>query len=498
MDNFNNGSTGLENITEGVDTRSGMNSPRTTSGGFIDFFRNLSPDQRQAISANPADRKRALPMGLFSAGLSMLATPPRRYPYTTGEIIGRAGLQGLGMYQNELERAGRGRMEEEEMGLKKKGLAIDEEKLKLLQDKNAQERADMQPPGMGIPEVMGSDLALSTPISGRDSIVTGLQQRTAFNPDTGKMELGLQTPQQYGLMNLTETPKTIIKGRPAAGGGMGYLEKKEKIADLQEKISTRKLLNTIVPGGMFTRKGYPEYENKNITIGQAKAAGFDFDPIPEKGKQPTTIEGILARKVMAGEMTLEEAMKKKIEMKASGISINISPEDITKSTRTKIEGDIIDADNNIVTLQNIRKSFNPDYLTYKGKLIGETSKYASKLGLNCEQGFRKKQQKWLGESMQYFTNWRKWATGVAFSPEERIEIGKAIPDPLNDSPTDFKTKLELMENITQKLKKRLIETRSLGIPAPYSKGKGKSSNINIQLPALEQEVFDAEQEIFGE
>jgi hypothetical protein len=42
-------------------------------------------------------------MGVLAAGLSMMATPPRNVPYSAGEIIGNAGLAGIGMYEKALE-----------------------------------------------------------------------------------------------------------------------------------------------------------------------------------------------------------------------------------------------------------------------------------------------------------------------------------------------------------------------------------------------------------
>jgi len=42
-------------------------------------------------------------MGLLTAGLSMIATPPRAVKYSPGEIIGNAGLAGVKMFETALE-----------------------------------------------------------------------------------------------------------------------------------------------------------------------------------------------------------------------------------------------------------------------------------------------------------------------------------------------------------------------------------------------------------
>jgi len=42
-------------------------------------------------------------MGLLATGLSMMSTPPRQVPYSTGEIIGRSGLAGVQAFQSALK-----------------------------------------------------------------------------------------------------------------------------------------------------------------------------------------------------------------------------------------------------------------------------------------------------------------------------------------------------------------------------------------------------------
>lgn len=47
--------------------------------------------------------KDPLKVGILGMGLSMMATPPRAVPYSGAEIIGKAGLSGLGIYEKALE-----------------------------------------------------------------------------------------------------------------------------------------------------------------------------------------------------------------------------------------------------------------------------------------------------------------------------------------------------------------------------------------------------------
>ncbi len=63
--------------------------PATSSGSWSE---NLNKGLQ-----DPAKR------GLLAAGLSMMATPPRAVPYSTGEIIGNAGLAGIKAFDTALE-----------------------------------------------------------------------------------------------------------------------------------------------------------------------------------------------------------------------------------------------------------------------------------------------------------------------------------------------------------------------------------------------------------
>lgn len=62
-------------------------------------------------------------LALLSTGLSMLATPPRAVPYSTGEIIGRAGLAGVDVFQKALESKRKGELAASESQLRQAQLS---------------------------------------------------------------------------------------------------------------------------------------------------------------------------------------------------------------------------------------------------------------------------------------------------------------------------------------------------------------------------------------
>ena len=65
--------------------------PSSDSGGFWDRFSKAFNDGSMSKGfENP------LSQGLLHMGLSMLATPPRKEPYSDLEVLGRGGLEGLG------------------------------------------------------------------------------------------------------------------------------------------------------------------------------------------------------------------------------------------------------------------------------------------------------------------------------------------------------------------------------------------------------------------
>lgn len=67
--------------------------------------------------------------GLLAAGLSMMATPPREYPYSGGEIIGKAGLAGLGAFQDAATAKRRDQLAQAEADYRSARLEIEKQKL---------------------------------------------------------------------------------------------------------------------------------------------------------------------------------------------------------------------------------------------------------------------------------------------------------------------------------------------------------------------------------
>lgn len=73
---------------------------------FTDWFGALGPDKQSALQ-----------MAGLKAGLSILAQPPSAYPISAAETIGKAGLQGLQTYSDEMETSRKGALERRKLDL---------------------------------------------------------------------------------------------------------------------------------------------------------------------------------------------------------------------------------------------------------------------------------------------------------------------------------------------------------------------------------------------
>lgn len=92
--------------------------------------------------------------GLLAAGLSMMATPPRQYPYSGAEILGRSGLAGLEAFQQASTAQRRDQLAQAEADYRSAQLEIEKQKLAKMDAEDkviSREEADR----MGIPWAEG-------------------------------------------------------------------------------------------------------------------------------------------------------------------------------------------------------------------------------------------------------------------------------------------------------------------------------------------------------
>lgn len=110
------------------------NDTGSDGGGFVDWWDKLGNDRRSALG-----------MGVLTAGLSMMAQGPSRFPTSATENIGKAGLTGLNTYGTVMEGSRKTALENREMALREDSGARDEARLDLDRKKTEAEAARWDP-----------------------------------------------------------------------------------------------------------------------------------------------------------------------------------------------------------------------------------------------------------------------------------------------------------------------------------------------------------------
>jgi hypothetical protein len=139
----------------------------------------------------------------------------------------------------------------------------------------------------------------------------------------------------------------------------------------------------------------------------------------------------------------------------TSVTTTINTGDVEKSTKGKIEQDLIDLNKATGDLENVRDAYQDKFSTYGFRGRKWLGTKTEKLGPGATQlidavapGVRASKEEitaytdWYQSAKQAFLTFRKWATGVAGGPQEMAEIAKAFPEPDNLSPTEFKAAVD--------------------------------------------------------
>ena len=98
--------------------------------------------------------------------------------------------------------------------------------------------------------------------------------------------------------------------------------------------------------------------------------------------------------------------------------------------------------------------FDPDYLTYQTKIEQSALKVAEKAGVDIGESGREKitkVSKFKRNAIENLNLYIKEITGAQMSEAEADRLRKAVPDAENDSPTEFKAK---MDDAIEQLRKK--------------------------------------------
>ena len=274
---------------------------------------------------------------------------------------------------------------------------------------------------------------------GFDTGDSGLKVLQAFQMYLNKKRMDEQQQRQRELFPLE---KEYLQARTTAA--------------LRPPSSEYQLTTMMGPDGKPTMYRVPK------TGGMPEPIGRAATPKPSVGSSVAEYMSTLE----PGSPEWKEAAK----ITAGGTTVNVgtgaSP--LEKSTKGAVERQIEEIDDILLTLGEVDKLTQDQFLTYGGQLKAKGTKMGEKItGMELPSSeFLGNYSQWQMLSQDLYLKKRKQITGVAARPEEAAEIAKAIPDPTKDSPSQFRAKQMLLQNILQKHKERLVKLRAIGIENP--------------------------------
>ena len=181
------------------------------------------------------------------------------------------------------------------------------------------------------------------------------------------------------------------------------------------------------------------------------------------------------------------------KVQKSGVNVSINTGDLTKPTTTKLQGDIVEATRNIQSFRRTRSLFKPEYLTLFGKGKKLAAETADKLGISSKEQKKliRDRSKWFRQAKADFIAYRKWATGVAGGEKELREIATSFPDPVNNSPEQYKANLDSIEETTKKvlaLNKEFLRS-GIDLNQPLDKVLEQAKAVGVTPPPSDKVVI---------
>jgi hypothetical protein len=399
-------------------------------------------------------------------------------PYPSG---GGYFLSGL------LQGFGKGMLQKQQLDWKKQLLKLEQDKLKL-QEKDAQIKQQgniLNAIGKGIKflnTTSTGDFINQSPQGGMPTqenagllkMLTTLPEGAMSTQGTGFEKYG-----QYIVPPASDASQlqTVITEMDASGNpiNVGITKTGNKIPLGQAYIKPQnKTFENIIAD---------EYKKGNLTLEQANS-------ILQTKIPKDIIEFEMATRMspqLRGTPEYEKAyinfMKQKGEAKSTKVNIGL---DLTTATKTNLENKIMRAQENKLRMAEVKKLYNPIFLTYKGKGITFLQSQLEKLGYQGSVGWQRflnDMERWKIMADQAVFQYRKDITGVAGGEKEMKTIEKIMPNPKYDSPTQFQAKLRELEIWHETVMKWARETRAKGMDLTETKKlveKERNKENNLQ------------------
>lgn len=187
-------------------------------------------------------------------------------------------------------------------------------------------------------------------------------------------------------------------------------------------------------------------------------------------------------------------------------TMGASTADLTNTTKSKLEGSEIDARNLLSRVENVDAAYDPSFLEFGSKAKGWWLSIREKLGgaplgdLTPEflSGLDEKEKKFL-ERYTVFTSRAlnnmnrvlNELSGAAISPAEAERLRAELPDPVNDSPTEFYAKTQDIKRRMKVEVMKLAYARKEGLDALSISLEDFESVVDTRGKQLEQQVRKA-------
>jgi hypothetical protein len=238
------------------------------------------------------------------------------------------------------------------------------------------------------------------------------------------------------------------------------------------KTPAKGSLEATTPGEL---EGMPDVSQ----AGPAPGAGYNWQKAYQYTRlvfpkfSPFSSDVVLDYKT--GQPVINEPRVKAGERKAKAGASSVTVGDFGKPATNKLEEGMIDASDGIRRLERVRESFDPDYLTLGTKWSNIVSAGKEKLGMTLSGDEKEKLEdftKFKRTTLANINRYIKDITGAAMSESEAKRITASMPN-VDDSPSEFKTKLE---DVTNELADTLeaydaARTRGPVSLVPYTKKK---------------------------
>ena len=121
------------------------------------------------------------------------------------------------------------------------------------------------------------------------------------------------------------------------------------------------------------------------------------------------------------------------------VQIGGTPQPLTKTNKNNVQKSMVSATESLQRLKEIKSNYDPEFLTYGGRVKNLMSKVKDKAGLDLsekDEAALKQRRKFTQDVNREFNAYRKLITGAAAAMAELESLKKAI---INEdlSPTEF-------------------------------------------------------------